>query len=229
MGPRTSRSPAEFYLLSSMSPVKKRFFTFSDHNGGEVVRQEEHYFFDKRDYFENVLKQSKEGGKQKKQNFIINLDDYEEDRTEAFFRNDGVQNIRVRKVRSKLDSRIYALKTIVISDTNLIANYFQEAEIMRRLNHKNMVKIYGYGLKENHADRTFTLGILMEYFEYDLNRLINEHISKKKHIEKSELRNIVLSLISGLLYLQFKRIFHGDLKPSNILLSGKIVKIGWLI
>ena len=154
----------------------------------------------------------------------IHLDDYIEDPTFTFFVQD-TPNIKLRRVRSKKEpNKSFTMKYITVHDEQSLALYSKEAEILCQLEHAHIVRAFGYGLKRIN-EKTQVLGILMEFFETSLQRKIMESISKSRPFSKDQVHSMVKALVSGMLYLQFKRVFHGNIKPENILISGEIIKI----
>jgi len=177
------------------------------------------------DSFSNhFLQQAKACQSTSLQNNEIHLDDYIEDTTFTFFVQD-TPNIKLRRVRSKKEpNKSFTMKYITVRDEQSLALYSKEAEILCQLEHEHVVKAFGYGLKRI-DEKTQVLGILMEFFETSLQRKIMENIAKSRYFTKDQIYSIVRALISGMVYLQFKRIFHGNIKPENILISGEIIKI----
>lgn len=171
--------------------------------------------------FSNYFLQSKTS-----QQNSINLDDYIEDQAYTFFVED-TQNIKLRRVR-KINSpknESFTMKYITIRDESSFQLYLKEADILCQLEHKNIVRAFGYGVKILPNNSGKILGILMEFLENNLQKKINEKISKHKLFTKEQIFSIIGALISGILYLQFKRIFHANIKPENIMISGNIIKI----
>ena len=91
-------------------------------------------------------------------------------------------------------------------------NLLTEIEVMRVLDHKNIMKLYGVyeGKNEIH--------MILDYFEGgELLQRINEikNFSEKKAIK------IMRNLLNALEYLHDKNIVHRDLKPENLLLPSQ--------
>jgi len=132
----------------------------------------------------------------------------------------------IKKVKRDFDEKVTAssehcaLKIVDHTNKGLLSSLKQEAEILNKLNHENIVKFYG---SSTEGETSF---IIMEWMEKDLQRLINEKISSKQIFAKTEIEHILKCLLGGLFFLRSKRIFHGDLKPSNILYDGKTYKLG---
>ncbi|MEQ8190496.1 MAG: PEGA domain-containing protein [Candidatus Eremiobacterota bacterium] len=88
--------------------------------------------------------------------------------------------------------------------------YFQEEmEIWKGLNHPNIVTVYDYGSEKN-------LYIAMESVK---SRRLDEIIPKNSPIDLKEAVDIIYQLTLALSYGQAKGVIHGDLKPSNILIT----------
>ena len=131
----------------------------------------------------------------------------------------------VKKMQYKGNNQIYAVKFLPKINTNSqdIKNIFREVNIMPKLNHKNIVKLYAY-FEDN----------IYNYFVYELvqgcnlekyvEKLTNNNMKNygnryATHIEQSLLINIFKQILSGLLYLHSNFIFHRDIKPDNILID----------
>ena len=127
----------------------------------------------------------------------------------------------VKKVCLKNNKEtIRAMK--IISKQNVVEGQinrlFEEIEILRKLEHSNIMKIYEYFIDENN------LYIITEFCdEGDL-------LGKMKKLNKmSELvvKYLMSQILDALLYLHANRVFHGDIKLENIMLyktSRKCVK-----
>jgi len=88
--------------------------------------------------------------------------------------------------------------------------YFQEEmEIWKGLNHPNIVNVYDYGSEKN-------LYIALEFVK---SRRLDEIIPKNSPIDLKEAIDIIYQLTLALSYGQAKGVIHGDLKPSNILIT----------
>ena len=127
----------------------------------------------------------------------------------------------VKKVCLKNNKEtIRAMK--IISKQNVVEGQinrlFEEIEILKKLEHSNIMKIYEYFIDENN------LYIITEFCdEGDL-------LGKMKKLNKmSELvvKYLMSQILDALLYLHANRVFHGDIKLENIMLyktSRKSVK-----
>lgn len=120
----------------------------------------------------------------------------------------------INKVYSAKDSdskECFAMKTVNFSNQILWNTLQHEYEILLSLQHKNIIKLFNSCFKKELSY------ILLEWMEFDLQRIIDQKKAENKEFSTKEIENLLVSLLSGLLYLRTQRIFHGDLKPSNIL------------
>ena len=140
------------------------------------------------------------------------------------------------KVCSLINHRIYAMKVIDLEikentseeDKNLKKllekNAYNEIEILKKMNHPNIIKYYKYFKEKN------KIYIIMEYFDNgDLKDYIEvlSELKKKNMIKKDEIWYIFYQCMSGLTYLHKTNVIHRDIKPDNIFMNkNKIIKIG---
>lgn len=102
---------------------------------------------------------------------------------------------------------------------------FLEAFISRMLpDHPNIIKCYRVFLSQ---DRTFDdvkeNALCMELEKADCD--LREYLTKNPEITDEEKHQIARDICSGLAALHEKGIYHGDLKPQNILMVGKRAKL----
>jgi len=103
----------------------------------------------------------------------------------------------------------YAIKKIYKkSEEKYIKLVEREIEIMTKLNHKNIVKLYDKIYTEKH------IFLIMELCDSDLNKYINEN-----EIEENDIKYIMRQIIDVLKYIMDNNIVHRDLKPHNILIN----------
>ena len=125
----------------------------------------------------------------------------------------------VVKMKSKLDNLYYAVKRIYKEDLNK-KNFTRETEILKKLNHENIINFYGYF---EEIDSYFLV------FEYAQNGSLNDYIQKYKSqfnsnqeippFKEDFVIKIFKDILNGLKYLHNKNILHRDIKPDNILLD----------
>lgn len=117
----------------------------------------------------------------------------------------------IYKCRHYNTDKEYALKEITIDKNKNKLNIKREFEIMRKLNHENIVKIHDL-IIDKHMNNIY---FIMDYYEHgDLSKFLN-----KKPLKEKFTRKYIKQLSNGLSYLLENKILHRDLKPQNILLS----------
>ena len=130
----------------------------------------------------------------------------------------------VSKVRSKFNSKIYAMKKI---DKEYLSNLDEktlkeEYELFKSMNNPNVTKYFKYFYQDE------CLYLVSEYVNNsDLNGFLNAYKSLDKPIETNTLWNIFMQCISALKYIHSKNITHKNIKLSNIFMTeNKVVKLG---
>lgn len=115
----------------------------------------------------------------------------------------------------------YALKTIrqdILERAQLtgIKSIKTEYDIMTRLKHPNFVRVYDFGTYENNYY------ILMEYLSGEL---LSDIIESENELKKEDILNIIIQLLRGIQYIHSRNIIYRDIKPSNIIISDKVIKL----
>ena len=126
------------------------------------------------------------------------------------------------KVRSKINSKIYAMKKI--NPEFIQNNYNLTGELNALINMKNPnTTKYFKGFFENQS-----LYIIYEYMNNnDLEGFLNAYMSLNKAIETNTLWNIFMQCISSLKYIHDNNIIHRNITLTNIFMSeNKIIKLG---
>ena len=128
-------------------------------------------------------------------------------------------------VEDKVEKKKYALKRVICQDISQILKIKKEFELVRLLNHPNIIKIYNIYFK--YIDpTTYLLYFLMEKAESDWKSEIEKRAESNKFYTERELIDILKQLTDLLLYLQKKGIAHRNIKPNNILIcENNIYKI----
>ena len=131
-------------------------------------------------------------------------------------------------VSHKKTKAIYAIKTIDKSlpeNLEQKANFNREIEIMYKLNHPNIVKLYGH-----FEDEEYCYFIMQFIPNKDLYEILPES-GKKPNIKL--ITSIMKDLLSAVYYLHHMKptIIHRDIKPENILLDNNnkayLTDFGW--
>ena len=105
-----------------------------------------------------------------------------------------------------------AVKVINKNSLSSINKMKEEISILRKLNHPNIVKFFGYTETNNQ------LLIKMEYIKFGT---LKFWIKQKEKISEEESSIILSKVLSTIEYLHSKQITHRDIKPENIMLSKK--------
>ena len=128
------------------------------------------------------------------------------------------------KVRSKINSKIYAMKKIESRYASKIQeNQFrQEFEMLKKIDHPNVTKYFKYFFQDQ------CLYIISEYVNNsDINGLLKAYNSIEKPIEINTLWNIFMQSISALNYIHSQNIIHKNINMNNLFITeDKIVKLG---
>ena len=120
----------------------------------------------------------------------------------------------VYKALELSNGRIVAIKKIALKQNQENNSILKEIELMKEIEHPNIVKYYNYFKNEN--DNIYY--IIMEYLEGGT--LKNYLTENKNNITENESRIIIKQLLEALNYLHYKRdICHRDIKPENIMFS----------
>ncbi len=126
----------------------------------------------------------------------------------------------VYKARQLSLNRTVAIKVLprVMGDNAVFRESFQEeAKMMAKLNHPNLIAIYDFGHKN---------GLLYIIMEYSKGKTLY-HSAHGKAIESSTAAKLMQDILEGIEHAHKVGLLHRDLKPANILLlPGTIPKIG---
>ena len=117
--------------------------------------------------------------------------------------------IHVLEIKKNLD-----LAVKVINKTGagmqIIKKMKEEVQILKKLNHDNIVKFFGY------SETNSQLLIKMEYIKYGtLSRWMKDH----HKITENDASIIIKKVLSAVEYLHSMQICHRDIKPENIMIS----------
>lgn len=99
----------------------------------------------------------------------------------------------------------------IILDMDKIRQLCNEYELLFKLEHPNIVKVYGFYL----GDRKHNPAILLEYCKYNLEDAI------KKKVTNADLVSFIFEICAAMKYVHKYKIIHRDLKMKNILITSK--------
>ncbi|MHB1686139.1 MAG: protein kinase domain-containing protein [Ignavibacteriaceae bacterium] len=116
--------------------------------------------------------------------------------------------------------RYVALKILsreATTNPQFIARFKREAKNQAKLNHPNIVPVFGFTDDDNMH------GIVMEYVEGET---LEHMIQRKGKLEIKEALQILQQILTGAGYAHSKGFVHRDIKPSNIIINHEgVVKI----
>ncbi|XP_070839243.1 serine/threonine-protein kinase 36 [Chaetodon trifascialis] len=125
---------------------------------------------------------------------------------------------RVYKGRRRFTGQVVALKFMpkVGRSEKELQNLKREIEIMRGLQHPNIVQLF------DSFETETEVVVVTEYAEGQLFQILEDD----GNLPESQVREIACQLVSALYYLHSHRILHRDMKPQNILLrKSGVVKL----
>ncbi len=115
---------------------------------------------------------------------------------------------KVLKATDVLKESTVAIKVLLSQESEHLERFKNEFLLLRKLNHPNIVKVYDFGFTEA-GEAYFT----MEYIQGNDWKLFFQPLDYSKFWQ------VMLQVFTTLDFLHSKRIIHGDLKPSNILIN----------
>lgn len=131
----------------------------------------------------------------------------------------------ILKIRRRADGRLYALKVIKVlsSDDN---KYLQQAEteftVGEGIRHPNVIGVYAFE-KQRRLFRVTGARLLLEYID-------GLPLTRCSGLPLIRLLAVFFRVAHGLRHLHKKGIYHADLKPDNIMVTGagdvKIIDLG---
>ncbi|EGR33395.1 hypothetical protein IMG5_054600 [Ichthyophthirius multifiliis] len=120
----------------------------------------------------------------------------------------------------------YANSTLTNGEKVAIKKVFQdaryknrEAEIIKILNHQNIIKLrYSFLTKDDEKDDTY-LNLVMDFIPETLSKLIRNYKKQQKQLPDLHIKIYAYQMFRGLAYLKGLGICHRDIKPQNILID----------
>ncbi len=118
------------------------------------------------------------------------------------------------------ENRLEALKTIKkeIVNESILESFKKEFEVMTRLRHPNLVRVYDFGFDET-GD---TYYITMKYVD---GISLKDLLKQQKKLSEEETLNIIAALCRTLEFIHTRKILHRDIKPGNVMLIGSDIKV----
>ncbi|VFQ87178.1 unnamed protein product [Cuscuta campestris] len=113
------------------------------------------------------------------------------------------------------DGRVVAVKRLYENNCKRVEQFMNEIEILHRLSHKNLVRLYGCTSRHSRE--------LILVYEYIPNGTIADHLHGEAadpgRLPWATRLNIAVETASALAYLHASEVIHRDVKTNNILLD----------
>jgi serine/threonine protein kinase len=127
----------------------------------------------------------------------------------------------VFKAKQSGIDRIVAIKMLhsaELKNPDVLARFLREAQALRALEHKNIVRCYSYGIWLD-----LVPFITFEWLEGET---LRQHLANQQKLPPRELISLMIELCNGLQVAHNANLVHRDLKPENIMVtSDGILKI----
>jgi len=115
----------------------------------------------------------------------------------------------------------WAVKHIETNDSKTFLKNVQHIILAFNCNHPAILPISGFNIEEDVQDDTFywNIYIKMHRMSGSVKDLMKEHIENNTFVLEEDLIKYMYNLSSGLEYLHSRKIPHGNIKPTNILVD----------
>jgi serine/threonine protein kinase len=118
-------------------------------------------------------------------------------------------------IRRSTDSTHYALKVVPIDGAD-DAKYLEQARyefrVAQMLNHPNLIKIYALETPKDWLFRIRKAHLLLEYVN-------GRTLDTMPRIPMPQLVQLFERIAAGLVHMHRRGVYHGDVKPNNVILS----------
>lgn len=118
----------------------------------------------------------------------------------------------VRRATHKMTKQVRAVKSILKNQIQDIAKFKMEVDILRTLDHPNIVKLYEWYEDEKNFYLVMELCTGGELFE---------KIQNAGQFSENEAKSIFKQVMGALCYCHARKIVHRDLKPENFVFESK--------
>jgi serine/threonine protein kinase len=118
-------------------------------------------------------------------------------------------------VRRQSDSRQYALKVVPIGEAEekkYLAQAQHEFNVAKKFDHPNLVKIFALEEVKDWLRRVKKAHLLVEYVN-------GKPLDQVPPLSLPKLARVLNLIAAGLAHMHDRGVFHGDIKPNNVMLS----------
>ncbi|MFN4251482.1 protein kinase domain-containing protein [Deinococcus sp.] len=116
----------------------------------------------------------------------------------------------VYRARRRQDGRVVALKVPqdkYLADAKFVKRFYREAEVLKRFNHPNIVRVYDYRMQDPEHY------IAMEFLDGDSLEALLENRTLTFH----EGTQLIRALADALRHIHMQNVVHRDIKPANVM------------
>src|SRR5690606_1829021 len=103
-------------------------------------------------------------------------------------------------------------------ESSLRQRFLEEARLLSRLDHPNIVRVLSYNSIENEVFMVMEL-----VTGGNLRRVMNELADKGRQMEFAESVDLVIQMANGLHYAHQQGLLHRDIRPENVTLKSTSV------
>jgi len=122
---------------------------------------------------------------------------------------------KVWKVFDEATNKIIALKILSDISDDAVSYFKREFRTLTKLRHPNLVEVYDFGTLEDGCSY-FT----MEFVDgADIKRYFAKQYDGGQKVDNEVLYQILVQVCQALDYIHSRKLVHGDIKPSNILVT----------
>ncbi|ABF45030.1 serine/threonine protein kinase [Deinococcus geothermalis DSM 11300] len=117
----------------------------------------------------------------------------------------------VYRARRKVDGRMVALKVPqekYLADAKFVKRFYREAEVLKRFNHPNIVRVYDYRMEEGEHY------IAMEFLDGES----LETLLEDRRLSFEESTQVLRALADALRHIHLHNVVHRDIKPANVMI-----------
>ena len=119
---------------------------------------------------------------------------------------------KARDTRLDRDVAVKVLYPHFSGQKEYTKRFFREAQAVARIDHSNVVKIYEIGQEDDE-----TCFIVMEFID---GRALSDMLEENMKMSAEDVLNIAIQVASGLECTHEQGVYHRDIKPGNIMITG---------